>query len=170
MPYGEAPADAEPMVLVDGKWKPFQHVHSISVLWAYVKHLFADHADWLSTHPSPDVWTLSEEIDGDVQVIEEGDPRSTFFRYPTTKDIAADTSKSAMKEISEAGLLEAVKKSPREVEKVFALIVKNDAGEFVKGYAYEDESEAALNLALRRLAEYLYNLHAAMRWEICGGT
>jgi predicted outer membrane protein len=72
-------------------------------------------------------------IDGDVQVIEEGDPRSTFLRYPTTKDIAADTSKSAMKEISEAGLLEAVKKSPGEVEKVFALIVKNDAGEFVKG-------------------------------------
>ena len=170
LPYGAAASDSEPMVLVGATWKPFNKVHSISLLWTYVEQLFLDHAAWLAEHPKPEVWKFSESIDQQVQTIEAGDPRSTFFRYPTTKNIKADAAKSSMKEVSEASFIEAMTKSSDADPKGFGMIVKDDDGGFVKGYVYEDESGEALNQALRQAAQYFYNLHAAMRWEICGGA
>jgi hypothetical protein len=172
LPYGDTPATGEPMVLVDGKWKPFRcGVHSPSVLWTYVKQLFAAHAEWLSTHPNAQVWSLSDDIDKAIQTVEEGDSKSTFFRYPTTNNSAADVPKSAMKEVTESEMLDAAKgTSATEGAKGLAFVVQNEAGEFVRGYVFENDQNSELNQALRQLAAALYDLHAAMRWEICGGN
>lgn len=166
LPYGAAPFDADPMVLVDGDWRPFNRVHSIAILWTYVEKLFQDHADWLAESTKAD-WSLSADVASQVSIIETHDPRSTFFRYPTTKDLNSDKSKSAMKELAQDELFDMVKKS--DGKKVFAMIVEDKNKEFVSGYVYDDEPGMALNAVLREMAQMCANLHAAMRWEICGG-
>jgi hypothetical protein len=168
LPYGEVTYDGDPMVNVEGSWKPFNRVHGIAVLWAYVKVLFKQHEAWLA-HNTKANWTFDSEVDGDVATIEAGDPRSTFFRYPTTKDLNADVDKSSMKEFA-GGELEAIFGKPAEEQKkVFAMIVENDDKEFVRGYMFDDESGKQLHEALRRFATTCDNMHAAMRWELCGG-
>lgn len=97
LPYGDVAYNGDPMVKVDGSWKPFNRVHGIAALWAYVSELFKEHAEWLAKNTKAN-WTFDSETDKDVATIEAGDPRSTFFRYPTTKDLAADVDKSSMKE------------------------------------------------------------------------
>lgn len=41
--------------------------------------------------------------------------------------------------------------------------------EFVRGYVHDATADLAFHESLKRLAEFCYNLHAAMRWELCEG-
>jgi hypothetical protein len=167
--YGAVPAHGEPMVLVGAEWKTFNRVHSIDLLWTYVRKLFADHAEWLAKNTKCN-WVMTDEWDEAVKNIENGDPRSTFFRYPTTKDLEADATKSAMRELPEGGLIELARQSSSDEKKVFAMVVQDEDRQFVRGYYYcNDEEGAKLSRALKLLAGSCYDLHTALRWELCGG-
>ena len=49
------------------------------------------------------------------------------------------------------------------------MVVQDEDKQFVRGYYYNDKDGAALNQTLQEFATSCYNLHAAMRWELCGG-
>jgi len=156
------------MVCIDGRWKPFKSVHSVLALWNYVRSLFREHAERLPDI-SPSDWAIDDDYDRLVQLIEERDPRSTFFRYPTTTDPKSDAEKSAMKEVTKDDLMGKMKSATSAGSKAFAFVVHDDEGDFVRGYVYSDKSEDEFRAALRTCAEMLYGLHAAMRYELCGG-
>ena len=166
--YGDQPYTAEPMVKVEGQWLPFNRVHGIAALSNYVSELFSEHAEWLHTNTNCD-WTFDNETAVRVQRRHDGDPRSTFFRYPTTKNLAADVDKSAMQEFTPNDLGQLFARPPEDQKKVFAMIVENDDKEFVRGYIFDDETGRELSEALRAFSTTCDNLHAALRMEMCGG-
>jgi hypothetical protein len=168
LPYGTLAFDADPMVKLEGTWKPFNRVHGIAALWHYVTELFKEHAEWLGENTTTN-WTFEREADDDVATIEAGDPRSTFFRYPTTKDLAADVRKSSMKEFGFDHLEEVFSKADGEQKKVFAMIVETPDRDFVRGYMFDDDAGKELKKSLQRFSQMCDNMHAAMRWELCGG-
>ena len=168
LPYGDVAFDAEPKVLVGSEWLTFTRVHGIAKLWTYLRLLFVHHAEWLSQHTTVD-WTFAPHLDALVELIEQGDPRSTFFRYPTTGNPSADVSKSSMTEASGDELMGAMKKSAHSEHKNFIVVVQTENKEFVKSYVYSDEKGAELHAALRDFAQTCYDLHAAMRHRLCGG-
>jgi len=165
--YGEAPYDADPMVKVGDKWKPFNHAHSIAVLWAYVNELFDTYDKWLLDNTKCNNWKFDPTMDALITIIEEGDPRSTFFRYPTIRDPQADVTKSIMKEVDEATLADAFKNSNPPENRVLALVVQDeDTGDFIRGYKLGDEGDTKLDQALKSVAETLGGYHAALRFEV----
>lgn len=168
IPYGDQPHTAEPMVKVDSRWLPFNLVHGIAELWSYVSELFIEHAEWLKANTKCD-WTFDGDAKKNVQRIHDGDPRSTFFRYPTTNNLAADVDKSAMQEFTPTDLEELLAKPKEDRKKVFAMIVENDDEEFIRGYMFDDETGKELSAALRAFSASSNNLHAALRMELCGG-
>ena len=168
LPYGDQPSTAEPMVRVAGKWLPFNRVHGIAELWKYVRELFSEYAEWLHGNTKCD-WTFSDGEEKHVQLIHDGDPRSTFFRYPTTKNLAADVDKSAMQEFTPKDLEELFTRPKEDQKKVFAMIVEDDDKELVRGYMFDDETGRELSAALRAFSTTCDNLHAALRMEMCGG-
>ncbi len=168
MSYGEAPFDGDPRVLVGDKWKLFREVHSIESLWAYVRSLFEKHGEWLAKNTKCD-WTIAPETGDWVKVVHAGDPRSTFFRYPTTTDLECDAVKSPMKAVSAEDFLKKFTAAKAGDQKGFAMIVENENKEFVHGYLHEATDDKVFGEPLRELSEFCYNLHAAMRWELCDG-
>lgn len=130
--------------------------------------LFIEHAEWLQENTKCD-WTFDDDNKTHVRLIHDGDPRSTFFRYPTTKNLAADVDKSAMQEFTSKDLEELFARPKEDQKKVFAMIVENDDKEFVRGYMFDDERGKELSAALRAFSTTCDNLHAALRMEMCGG-
>ena len=130
--------------------------------------LFAAHREWLAANTKCD-WTIEAVADAWVQVVNAGDPRSTFFRYPRTDRLDSDAVKSPMKEVSEEGFLGQLQQGEALGKRVFSMIVQNHDREFVRGYVHDPTADLAFYDALRKLAEFCYNLHAAMRWELCEG-
>lgn len=156
------------MVKVEGRWLPFNRVHGIAELWSYVSELFVEHAACLQANTKCD-WRFDGDTERHVQRIHDGDPRSTFFRYPTTKNLAADVDKSSMQEFTSRDLEELFTRPAEDQKKVFAMIVENDDKEFVRGYMFDDETGRELTAALRAFSTTCDNLHAALRMEMCGG-
>jgi hypothetical protein len=105
-----------------------------------------------------------------MKLVHDGDPKSTFFRYPTTKNIAQDLTKSSMKEVSEEQLLDAAAESEASGKQVFALVIQNGDGEFVRAFKFQDDGASEFDTALRTVSEVLYGMHAAMRSEMCDGA
>lgn len=168
LPYGDFPFDSEPRVLVGERWKLFREVHGIEALWTYVRPLFETHADWLAANTKCD-WTLGPEADAWVTIVHNGDPRSTFFRYPTTDRLTDDAVKSSMKAVTGSDLAEMLQRSRDGDKRVFAMVVENDHQEVVRAYVHDEAADAPFQEALRALATLCDNLHAAMRMELCDG-
>jgi hypothetical protein len=77
--------------------------------------------------------------------------------------------KSTMKEVTEDELTGMLRKSEDSDKRVFAMVVQNDDREFVRAYVHDEAADAPFQEALRKLATFCDNLHAAMRWELCDG-
>jgi hypothetical protein len=72
-----------------GIWRVGGEVHGIEALWTYVRQLFLTHEEWLAANTKCD-WTIDPDTDTWVQIVQNGDARSTFFRYPTTNRLTDD--------------------------------------------------------------------------------
>jgi hypothetical protein len=112
-------------------------------------------------------WEFEPSLDEDVRTIEAGDPRSTFFRYPTLDNLNADAVKSTMKEFGHDEFKALFSNSDVEPQKLF--VVENEQGDFVRGYRYDYRAGTPLSEALRRLATTCDGIHVAIRVELCGG-
>jgi hypothetical protein len=168
LPFGEFAFDSEPRVRVGDTWIPFRQVHGIDLLWTYVRELFETHRDWLVANTKC-AWDIDADTDAWVQVVHQGDPRSTFFRYPSLDRLESDAVKSPMKEVTEDDFVGMARSSADRDKAVFAMLVENQDREFVRAYVHDEDADAAFRAALRSLAEFCYSLHAAMRFELCDG-
>jgi hypothetical protein len=168
LPYGSLPPSGEPHVLVEGKWLPFQRVHSVKRLWTYLASLFREHKPIFDSIGPLDYWTFPPETDIWIEEIELRDPRSTFFRYPTPRSPELDAKKAAMA----SGTVDDIAKrieANRDGPKQFILLMEDDAGDVTGAYYYAGEPLARFNRTLKECVDLFHGLHAAMRVELCGG-
>ncbi|MBV6325562.1 hypothetical protein [Duganella violaceipulchra] len=165
LPYGEPPGIAEPQVLVAGKWKPMYNVHAVMPLFAYVRKLFADQADYLRSNTTTD-WSLPAELDEWIDDIDATDSSSTFFRYPVTRHGDQDKKKSAIQRDSPDSLISAISANQGPV-KMF--LFTDQADQIVDTYSFKNGDSVAMIATLRRTAEALSDCHAALVGELTGG-
>lgn len=165
LPYGGVPPDGDPRVRVNGVWRPFTAVHELATLWNYVRQLFGDHRDWLGSNTECD-WTFPDDMDTLIAKVDAADPRSTFFRYPTLGKPSADVSKSVMVKADDPVVESFIEQGKKG--KVFGLIVERAEGD-VDGYYFDENAAADFGKTIRELADLLYGVHAALRFELCGG-
>ncbi len=168
LPYGQSPHSGEPYVLVENNWKQFHHIHSVKHLWTYLASLFHTHKAIFDSFGPADLWTFPRETDTSIKEIDDRDPRSTFFRYPTPRAPEHDTKKAAMASGTEdkiAKRLEARKNGPKQ----FILLMKDDNSNVTGAYYYNGEPLAGFNKTLKECVHLFNGLHVAMRVELCGG-
>jgi hypothetical protein len=164
LPFGTQPYNAEPMVLTGGEWKPIRTVHSIGALYSHWKETMEPRAEELKALCKHETdWVPPPEMSKWIELVEATDPKSTYFRYPSTRDPKEDQAKSPFKEIGARGLVAA------EGKFIKALVIENEDREFVRGYVLDEDSEKESNAALMELSNLLYCFHAMMRMELTGG-
>jgi hypothetical protein len=168
LPFGPSPFDGEAQVRVGGKWKQMRNVHALGELYSYFRSLFNDHATYLEANTNTD-WSFPPELDKWVSEIEAMDSSSTFFRYPMTKHRDSDKAKSVMKEETPLGVLERMAPGDKRETGVKALFVLDENDEITRAFHHEDEGAQAILDILKRISEFLYGCHAAMRRELTGG-
>jgi hypothetical protein len=169
LPYDTEPYDSEPTVAVNGKRKPIYAVHGIGALYQEWKSLIEPPTDELREMCKfkPD-WTIGPDMDGWIKTIDDTDPNSTYFRYPSMKNPAEDQKKSPFKKIAPEELFPA---SAPDDRRVMALVIENAAGEVTRVYMNEKSSDefGSYMTALEEASKLLYCYHAMMRMELTGG-
>ncbi|GJL52237.1 MAG: hypothetical protein NPIRA01_34640 [Nitrospirales bacterium] len=167
LPYGPF-SNSDPHVLVKGKWKPFQNIHSVKSLWKYLARLFHENKAAFDSIGPKDLWTFPPETDTWIEEIERCDPRSTFFRYPTSRSPEKDTKKAVMVSANEDEITKRLEASS-EGTKQFIVLMKDDNSNVTEGYCYEGEPLADFNRTLQECVKLFSNIHEAMRVELCNG-
>ena len=82
------------------KWAPIHRVHSVGALHEHFARVMAEHMEQLQAMTNTDWTTIPKQLGDGVQVIEEFDQKSTFFRYPGAGDAyKADFKESSIAEI-----------------------------------------------------------------------
>lgn len=169
LPYDAEPFTGTPMIFTGQEWKLMHRVHNIGLLYKYWKMLINPRLDELRKicKHKPD-WTITEGADDWVKLIDGVDPKSTYSRYPSMRDAKEDQDKSPFKEMTEEATF--AKNAPKD-RFTMALIVQNQHGEFVRGYASEKGivHDTIYMQALEQLCDMLSNYHAMMRHELTGG-
>jgi hypothetical protein len=100
VPFSPNPATDTPSVQIGEKWIPIKRVHSVGALHDHFARVTADHMDQLQAITTTDWTTIPKQLGDWVEVIEEFDQKSTFFRYPGAGDaVKADFKESSIAEI-----------------------------------------------------------------------
>jgi hypothetical protein len=138
LPYGTQPHDGPPMISDSGKWKTIHRLHSIGALYKHWKSLINPRLNELKemTKYKAD-WTINNGADEWGKVIESFDPRSTYSRYPSIRDIVEDRTKSPFKASTAEELFP---ENAPEDRRIMALVIENADGEFVRAYMNEKGS------------------------------
>lgn len=167
IPYGDIPATGEPSALVNGKWKPFVQLHSVKLLWVYMRALFLKHKAELASI-APINLEFAKEVDIWIDTIERLDPRSTFFRYPNPGESQADIPKSVMTQASQEEILDQAEQNPER--KQFIVLLENDDREVVRAYYHAGPALDEFTRVLKEASEHFYCVHAALRMGVCNGA
>lgn len=164
----QSPTDF-PSIPVGKHHKAFHNVHSIAPLYAYWKEIFINNSDALQRKAShPLDFSIPQELDAAVAVIEASDPTSTRYRYPANLVPGEDKEKSAFKEVP-ADELFPIDKAQGPSKKTFALVIQDEEGNFVRAYKYDDDAEKNTLDALVCAAGIFSDIHAMMRIAVTGG-
>jgi len=168
LPYGPQPSDSpKPFLLTaSGNWKTLYQTHDLAELYWYWKKILTDHADALTKCMkfSTDIG-VPPELDVWIDTLGAVDPNSDYFRYPVSKNRAADKEKSSFKEVAMPDLL------PQKLseEKVHALVTKDGDGNWVRAFKHDRSTNKEIGEAAHNAAKVLFNFHAMMRFEFTGG-
>ena len=166
LPYNNDTHESIPKIRHDSKWKPFQNIHSISMLYSYFKILLKENNAKLDSIAKSDWSVIPAELDGWISTIEQIDSTSTFFRYPAIKDRDADKEKSSSKESCHLDVFSKMWWGEKYTK---ALFVLNDNHEIVDTYEFNKIPLKKLQEALRNAAEMLSVAHFGMRHELAEG-
>jgi hypothetical protein len=79
--------------------------------------------------------TIPLELDGWIVIVGAVDPNSEYFRYPVTNNKNVDKAKSSFKEVALDSLLPSA-----ESEKLHAMIVEDQDGDFVRAYKHDNST------------------------------
>ncbi len=154
-----------PYVKVGDDWRPLHAVHSVQTLFDHFCVMLQMLAEPLGQICQTNIVPPPKASQW-IKTIEETDARSTYFRYPVTREMTDDAAKSSMKKISPEALLEKTKATPSEVN---AFVLVDDEGNPAEAFGQDDSALDDVQDALKQAIELFEGLHAAMRAELTGG-
>jgi hypothetical protein len=109
--------------------------------------------------------SIPAELDGWVAAVGRVDPTSDYFRYPVSRNRDFDKEKSSFKEVS----LESLVPSEESEEKVRALVIEDEDGNFVRAFKHDNATNRDVEEAAWRAADMLSNFHVMLRVELMDG-
>lgn len=165
LPYGNNDQSTEPHVLVGDKWRSMHSTHGILVLYEYLKSLFQKHSEYLNenTHTN---WTLPSNLDELINVVDQMDSSSVYFRYPYTKAGTRDLEKSSFKKTTADEVVAEALKQQRPMKSIFSF---NSLGQAEEVFVHDDSKPLEMLTILSETAHFLSNLHAALMGELGHG-
>jgi hypothetical protein len=164
MPFGQKPSEGDPMVIISDEWKRMGQVHSIKALYEHVKILLTVTKDWMENTRTD--WSLPDDLEKKINIIEGEDPGSTYFRYPITKDRAKDARKSSSRKASVDDMLKRAKAGQGPMK---AMLLFDGDDNLIESYDINSDQGKAVGEALSSVADTLSGLHAALRAELTKG-
>lgn len=168
LPTGNDPHTKDPLIKIDGKWKPIHRTHSLKWMLAELSRILTDHKAILATH-TPRNWETPQELVEWIDTIEAADGGSTYFRYPKSKGPNVDGEKSGFLP-ADPEMLIAELNAPREGQKgKMVLGLEDDDGNMVEVFAMQDdplpELRNALVKAVGMMSGCAFGLYAEL---VCG--
>lgn len=150
-----------PAILVNGKWRPFSNTHNLSDLYKYFRSVFDMSIELL---PKSTDWSISDEIEKQINLVSGYDPKSTYFRYPKASSESQDKKKSSIQPIDLASALDRSGSSDSNPIKCAVMLDSED--NVVATYDLVPESLEDLRKALTEIMEYLNNMHCAFLGQL----
>lgn len=173
LPNAAGVHEPNPKIPVGSKEKDLHNTHDINALYAYFKKIASDNRDALfaATGQHETHWCETpKELDDAIAFVGDTDMSSTVFRYPTSRDKAADHAKSGFK----SATLEDVQQQLNE-ERVpgrtgsFTLLMKDDDDNIVEAFTLDREPMPELREHLLVAAKFLSGMSFGMRATLTGG-
>jgi hypothetical protein len=150
-----------PGILVRGKWVALDKTHNIADLFTYFESVYLETSERM---PSTTNWTLPEGLKSKINVVSGSDPKSTFFRYPTSGSTHQDEKKSKIQKID---FDEIINNKPDKPMKIVLMFDQND--ELVESYDFNVDALSELKNTLEYLSELFDALQVAFRCELTNG-
>lgn len=166
IPFGDQPSEGEPYIKHKERWTLLRTVHDLYSLYSYFQRLLADYAEDLGKRCKTDWADTPEGLDGWIAAIQEADRTSTYFRYPTTGNEAADAAKSTWKQ---ADADRRKLREDLENESTMSFMVLNENEQIVRSYVADRFAGNECREALTRAADALSGAQLALRMELAGG-
>lgn len=164
--FGDDSPDSEPKLMVGDKWRALNRIHGLRPLFGYLTALLEENKEALEKAGRTDWSTLPTDLSAWIGLIEDTDPSSTLFRYPTTRDPDADRLKSSSKEASVGEIFAQMGPDGKYVR---AYIASDENDEVVESYQLDDAPLDSVRDALTGATDMLSGIHAGMRVELAGG-
>jgi hypothetical protein len=158
--------DEFPSITIDGKAKRIFQVHSILHLYEALRALLNSTAGQIKSLGKTDWTKVPEGVENMVKLINDADEASTMFRYPVTLDPLNDAEKSSFKQVHPAdAVAEAHYRTGQKRPGVKILAIKNDDGEIVETFIYDEQPMPEVFDGLKQLAGILSGAQFGMGYE-----
>ncbi|WP_271909874.1 hypothetical protein [Vreelandella alkaliphila] len=159
--FGEGYSIVKPGIITRGKWVSLENTHNLSDLFLYFIEIYRGCKNII---PICIYWDIPDDVKAKIDLVSGTDPKSTFFRYPKAGSSQQDYKKSKIQKTKFDSKLEQSEK-PR---KLVLMLDKND--NLVETYDLDADALGKVQQALDYLSNFFYNMHAAFRWELTGGS
>lgn len=166
LPFGTAPHDGEPAILVDNRWRPMFQVHSVAQLYSYFRRVLRDQSATIATRCKTDWQAVPPGLDGCIELIEKQDGGSTYFRYPVTRDRQRDQQKSSFRQEDPLRLLMSAHKRTKPLK---ACVLVDSADNVQSTFVLEEDPLPGVTPALKKAAELLSCACIGLRVELADG-
>jgi len=153
-------------VFSEGRWHLIRGVHSVGTLYAYFKSLVIDNKETIEKVAQTNWSAAHPELDEAIAVIDKADSKSTYFRYPITREPSADQGKSSWRDVPYSKILRSTKTGAKPVR---AFLVVDENEQIVNSYQHDYEPLRQVQEALKNAAERLSWAHIGLRMELAGG-
>jgi len=166
VPYRADDIAAEPGIQTASGWKPLDRLHSLGILYGYLKDLVRQQSSRLSTLGNTDWSTFPDDLDKHIALIHAADERGTYFRYPATREPADDREKSSFKRSTLASVFKHL--GPDDPPSR-ALFILDDDDNVTEAFSRDPTPLTDLQAAVIYAAEWLEGVHLGIHIELTAG-
>ena len=163
LPTDEKDYEPIPRIEVGDSRKSIYSVHGVRLLFNAMKDMVTSHRKTLSEIAKTDWSDIPQELEIWILVIDSIDPRSTFFRYPSTRTPEVDRQKSSFKSIDPTELSERMQ-TDRRGQFAFLMLDQDDA--VIESFVLDDKPLPELRNALEKASETLVGAQLGVMIEL----
>ncbi|MFT6835251.1 MAG: hypothetical protein ACJA0H_001287 [Francisellaceae bacterium] len=154
-----------PAILINGKWKPLSNTHNLSDLYNYFLTVFESEK---VSMPSTTDWSIDPKIKTKIDLISGYDPKSTYFRYPTSLDVKRDAIKSDIQPMDLEDAISQMNSSNGKPVKCAVMLDAND--NVIETYDLAADTLNNVKQSLDETIEFMHNIQAAFLGELTKWT
>jgi hypothetical protein len=164
IPFGEGLSLERPGIRVNEKWVSLDKTHNIVDLYFYFESVYIENGPQL---PPEINWEIPPDVSAKINLIGGIDPKSTYFRYPKSSNEVQDAKKSG---IQKANLDDLFAKSQISGKPVKCTVMLDADDNLIQTYDMDHDVLPDARKALKDIAEFLSNMHAAFRFKLTHGS